>query len=127
MSIESFRATKRPFQFLDIKTAEDIAVDIAQTLTHHSVSLRDLLHTIFTSSHPAVTIKTRYFYRDGGSSEMVRIWTAKSPKDDKAFIEAAMDAVVATSTKEFDQLSELNELRHPANDIDLEKLQHFEL
>ncbi|KAF9919651.1 hypothetical protein FBU30_010706 [Linnemannia zychae] len=127
MSAKGVKATKRPSQFVDVKSAEDIAIDIAQTIMNSNISLKELLTAIFTSTHSAVVNKIGYFYHDGAVSAIVNLWATKNFKNNKAFIDAATNVVITTSSKELDQLSESTQLRHPANNIDLDKLQQFKL
>lgn len=117
--------TKRPFQIIETQSVEELVVDFIRQLDRHQVPLLAALRTLFSSTHTEVEKVLRYFYRHGGASEVVGIWAAVNK--DKSFNKAVTNIVVKTGSTELKRLSEVEELRHPANAIDLDKLQTFKL
>jgi hypothetical protein len=58
---------------------------------------------------------------------MVKIWAIGASKKDCALVEAATEIVIESGATRFSRLSEISQLRHPANAIDLDKVQDFKL
>lgn len=119
---------KRPFQFVESLTTEDIAVDLVQKLDLHRISLQDILRYLFTSSHPEVLAKANSFYNHDGAAVMVKIWAKGVGRNkERLFVKAATEVVVSSGAVELDRLSKISHLRHPANAIDLDKIEDFDL
>ncbi|GJJ69732.1 hypothetical protein EMPS_02080 [Entomortierella parvispora] len=117
--------TKRPFQFVESLSVQEIVFEFIGQLERHQVPLLAALRTLFNSTHPGTEKVLTYFYRDGGAAEVVGIWAATNK--DKSFNKAVTAIVVKNGGAELNRLSKVEELRHPANAIDLDKLQTFEL
>ncbi|KAG0287355.1 hypothetical protein BGZ98_004672 [Dissophora globulifera] len=57
---------------------------------------------------------------------MVKMW-ASQQQNDSAFVQAAGEVVIEKGKAELDKLGKVKELQHPANAIDLDKIQDFKL
>ncbi|KAG0290371.1 hypothetical protein BGZ98_003491 [Dissophora globulifera] len=118
---------KRPriFDVVEHQSPEDLAVNLILQIRQHQFSLHDVLSALFTSSDSGILQSVKSFYNHGGAAAIVKIWA--TTQNDTKFAEAAADIVINQGATELNALSEIKELRHPANDIDLDKIENFKL
>lgn len=118
---------KRPFTFVETKSAEDLAIELVESLDPHRISLLEVLRALFSSTHSGVQQTVRRFYGQGGAAAVVKVWASERQQKDQAFVRAITDIVISCGVTELDRLKDVSQLRHPANAIDLNKVQDFTL
>ncbi|KAG0247890.1 hypothetical protein BG011_000766 [Mortierella polycephala] len=97
-------------------------------MAKHQISLRSLLSALFDSTDSEVNSYANRFYKNDGPSVLVGIWAARlSTQQFKTLAEAAADVVVNHGRTELKRMTQIPELRHPANAIQLDKVEDFTL
>ncbi|KAG0011162.1 hypothetical protein BGZ82_003105, partial [Podila clonocystis] len=91
------------------------------------VSLRSLLTGMFNSTNSKVSSFVNRFYKNDGPSVLVGIWAARlqNTRHFQTLVNAAVDIAIDRGQKELTQMAEIPELRHPANAIQLDKVENF--
>lgn len=112
-----------------VGSIDDFLTDIIDRMENEKVSLRALLEKLFTSTIHKHREFVNRFYKNDGPSTLVKRWTMdlENKQHFDTLVKTAADIVVKQGQKELSQLSRIPELRHPANDIQLDTLENFTL